>query len=88
MDRIFNLREGLTAADDTLPARLTEELQRVEEPNSRVPLAKMLPKYYNFRGWSSDGVPRPKTLKALRIEQGPVLPGSAVDPAGTAAAGS
>lgn len=88
MDRIFNLREGLTAADDTLPARLTEELQRVEEPNSRVPLAKMLPKYYNFRGWSSDGVPRPKTLKALRIEQGPVLPGGAVDPAGTAAAGS
>lgn len=81
MDRIFNLREGLTAADDTLPARLTDELQRAEEPNSKVPLAKMLPKYYSFRGWSSAGVPRLRTLKALKIEQDPVLPGGAVDPA-------
>ncbi|HOA36109.1 MAG TPA: aldehyde ferredoxin oxidoreductase family protein [Bacillota bacterium] len=88
MDRIFNLREGLTAADDTLPARLTEELQRSEEPNSRVPLAKMLPKYYQFRGWSSDGVPRSKTLKALSIEQEPSLPGAAADSSGAAIAGN
>ncbi|NLA26832.1 MAG: aldehyde ferredoxin oxidoreductase family protein [Firmicutes bacterium] len=68
MDRIFNLREGLSGADDTLPARLTEELQRAEEPGSRVPLAKMLPKYYNFRGWNAQGVPRENTLKSLKIE--------------------
>ncbi len=83
MDRIFNLREGLTGADDTLPARLTEELQRSEEPNSRVSLEKMLPKYYSFRGWSSDGVPLAKTLKSLNIEPAAALSGGA---AGSAAA--
>ncbi|HPU00341.1 MAG TPA: aldehyde ferredoxin oxidoreductase family protein [Bacillota bacterium] len=78
MDRIFNLREGLTARDDTLPARLTEELQRSEEPNSRVPLDKMLPKYYHFRGWSRDGVPKAKTLRTLRIDPQQSHPAAAV----------
>ncbi len=85
MDRIFNLREGLTGADDTLPARLTEELQRAEEPNSKVPLAKMLPTYYNFRGWSSAGVPRPKTLRGLRIEEAAAPPDGAAEAAGAVA---
>lgn len=88
LDRIFNLREGLTAADDSLPARLTDELQRAEEPNSRVPLEKMLPKYYNFRGWNAAGVPKPKTLQSLKIEQAAVRPGSATDQAGASAAGN
>lgn len=74
MDRIFNLREGLTAADDTLPKRLTDELQRSEEPRSKVPLAKMLPKYYGFRGWGRDGIPRKRTLKTLQIDEGIMLP--------------
>lgn len=79
MDRIFNMREGLTGADDTLPKRLTDELQRRDEPRSRVPLARMLPKYYNFRGWSRQGVPRKRTLKSLKIEEGIMLPLSAFE---------
>ncbi len=79
MDRLFNLREGLTAADDTLPKRLTDELQREEEPRSRVQLGKMLPKYYNFRGWSPDGVPRKKTLRSLQIDEQIMLPLSAFE---------
>lgn len=82
MDRIFNMREGLTGADDTLPKRLTDELQREEESRSRVPLAQMLPKYYNFRGWTPAGVPRERTLRTLQIEKDPMLPQQAA--AGTA----
>lgn len=84
MDRLFNMREGLTGADDTLPKRLTDDLQRREEPGSKVPLAKMLPKYYSFRGWSSDGVPRKKTLKSLQIEEGAMPPQAASEATVTA----
>ncbi|HHW74466.1 MAG TPA: aldehyde ferredoxin oxidoreductase family protein [Firmicutes bacterium] len=83
MDRIFNLREGLTGADDTLPKRLTDELQRAEEPRSKVTLSKMLPKYYNFRGWTPAGVPREKTLRTLQIEEEPMLPQTAMGAAST-----
>ncbi len=67
IDRLFNIREGFSAKDDTLPARLTEELQRAEEPQSRVPLSRMLPRYYRLRGWSADGIPTEKSLKRLGI---------------------
>lgn len=73
MDRLYNVREGLSAKDDTLPARLTEELQRSEEPRSRVPLSQMLPLYYRMRGWSADGIPTAKTLRRLKIEQSNML---------------
>ncbi len=73
MDRIFNLREGLSATDDTLPKRLTDELQRAEEPRSRVRLEKMVPKYYSMRGWDANGIPRRRTLKALKISKEPMF---------------
>lgn len=69
MARLFNVREGLSSFDDTLPARLTEELQRSEEPGSRVKLDEMLPVYYSLRGWSNNGTPTEKTLKLLQIEK-------------------
>ncbi|NLI69945.1 MAG: aldehyde ferredoxin oxidoreductase family protein [Firmicutes bacterium] len=73
MDRIFNLREGLTAADDTLPKRFTHEIQRAEEPRSRVRLEEMVPKYYSMRGWDANGVPRARTLRALGISKEPMF---------------
>ncbi len=69
MSRLFNAREGITGEEDTLPARLTDELQRQEEPRSRVPLSRMLPVYYRLRGWSKDGVPSNRTLKYLEIDK-------------------
>ena len=68
MERLFNLREGLTAADDTLPKRLTETPQDPNDPNTVVPLDTMLPTYYRVRGWSEQGVPTAKRLRKLRIE--------------------
>ena len=54
LERLYNLREGLTAKDDTLPKRLTKELQNPSNPRTRVPLEKMLPVYYKARGWNTE----------------------------------
>lgn len=66
-ERLFNLREGLTAADDTLPDRLTKEPQEKDDPKSVVPLDQMLPRYYSIRGWDAHGVPTAKKLRQLGI---------------------
>lgn len=67
LDRLYNLREGLTAADDSLPARLTDVAQSPKDPSTAVPLAKMLTRYYRIRGWDENGVPKEKTLRKLGL---------------------
>jgi aldehyde:ferredoxin oxidoreductase len=65
--RMFNLREGLTRKDDTLPYRtLREPLldgpakgQFIGEEN----LSRMIDEYYAIRGWDSAGVPTASTLQ-------------------------
>ncbi len=66
-ERLFNLREGLTAADDTLCDRLTKTPQDPGRPDTVVPLDKMLPRYYKVRGWDKNGVPTKRKLKKLGI---------------------
>ena len=69
--RMFNLREGFTRKDDTLPYRtLFEPLpdgpargQFIGEEN----LNRMLDEYYESRGWDSWGVPTEETLKEYRL---------------------
>lgn len=68
LERLFNLREGLTAADDRLPDRLTKQKQPGGGDDTVVPLEKMLPKYYETRGWDKNGVPKARKLKRLGIE--------------------
>ncbi|MCL1929308.1 MAG: aldehyde ferredoxin oxidoreductase family protein [Treponema sp.] len=72
LERLFNLREGLTAADDSLPERLTKTPQPARNGTAKanyvVPLEKMLKQYYKVRGWDSAGVPKKQTLKRLKIE--------------------
>ncbi|MBP8640993.1 MAG: aldehyde ferredoxin oxidoreductase family protein [Oscillospiraceae bacterium] len=67
-ERMFNLREGLTSADDSLCDRLTKTPQDPSRPDTVVPLDKMLPRYYKVRGWDKNGVPTPKKLKKLGID--------------------
>lgn len=64
LERLYNLREGFTAADDRLPTRL------LEEPNAQgevVHLAGMLEEYYRFRGWTPGGVPTREKLERLGL---------------------
>jgi aldehyde:ferredoxin oxidoreductase len=69
LERLYNLREGFTKEDDTLPERLLNE--PVSEGPSKgftVKLAPMLEEYYAFRGWDKNGVPKPDKLKELSLE--------------------
>ena len=68
MERLYNTREGFSAKDDTLPRRFTHEEQIPGNAKTKVPLAKMLPKYYSLRGWDENGMPTPQTLKRLDME--------------------
>jgi len=75
LERLYNLREGLTAADDSLPGRLTNTPQpsrdaqnKLLNPKHVVPLEKMLKSYYKVRGWDAQGVPKKRTLKRLKIK--------------------
>ena len=68
MERLYNIREGFTAKDDTLPRRFTDEEQIPGNKKSKVPLDKMMPRYYQLRGWDINGVPTKQTLKRLDLE--------------------
>ncbi len=68
MERDFNISAGLTGADDTLPKRLLKDAAKTGPAKGRVnDLDKMLPEYYEQRGWSKDGVPSDATRQRLGL---------------------
>ncbi len=64
---MYNLREGLTPADDTLPHRILHE-PTFKGMVSGHPLDKLLPRYYKNRGWDAGGIPTQKTLDRLQVQ--------------------
>jgi aldehyde:ferredoxin oxidoreductase len=66
LERIYNLREGLTQEQDTLPSRILNE-PIFSDTTTGHPLDQLLPRYYKLRGWDKNGVPTAKTLKGLQI---------------------
>jgi aldehyde:ferredoxin oxidoreductase len=67
LERLFNLREGFTAKDDTLPPRFFKPLPEGNSRNRVVHLEEMLAEYYKLRGWDKEGRPTKDTLKKLDI---------------------
>jgi len=68
MERMFNNRAGFTAADDKLPQRLLKDAAKTGPAKGLVNgLGKMLPEYYQARGWTPDGVPTNETLDRLAL---------------------
>lgn len=68
LERLFNLREGLTKEDDALaPRLLTEPMPEGPAAGQVVELADMLADYYAARGWSEDGKPSADTLERLGL---------------------
>jgi len=56
--RIFNIREGLSAADDRLPERFFKEpVGEYQETLDRAVFEESLKEYYRQRNWSTEGVP-------------------------------
>jgi len=67
--RLFNVREGLSRAADTLPARnLTQPMASGPAAGQIVELEPMLDEYYRLMGWDQDGVPTPQRLTELGLE--------------------
>jgi len=70
--RIFNIREGLTRADDNLPPRcMLDPIPDGIGKGSAVSqeeLDAMLDGYYEARGWDNAGVPQMAKLKELGLE--------------------
>jgi len=58
LEKMFNLAAGLSAKDDRLPPRFLEEpMKGGPHKGHVVELDKMLPEYYQLRGWDEQGVP-------------------------------
>ena len=68
MEREFNNAAGFTKADDTLPKRLLTEAAKTGPGKGVVSkLPEMLPKYYDVRGWDSEGRPTAQTKERLGL---------------------
>ncbi len=68
LERQFNLAAGFTGKDDNLPARLVKDAAKTGPAEGKTNgLDKMLPEYYEVRGWTGDGVPSNETLDRLSL---------------------
>lgn len=81
LERLFNLREGLTRNDpvkgDTLNHRYFDEPCRrgaidvVGRKIDKEKFIRMVDEFYEHKGLDKDGVPKPETLKELGLENEP-----------------
>ena len=68
LEKLFNLKAGLTKADDTLPPRILKDPVPAGFNKGGVcELDVMIPQYYAARGWDADGVPTDSKLESLGI---------------------
>ena len=71
LEKAFNVREGFTRSDDTLPPRVMKEPIR-DGPSrgqlvNKEDLDRMLDDYYHIRGWDSNGIPTRRKLEELGL---------------------
>ncbi len=74
--RLFNLREGFSRKEDTLPPRMFEDplelpdgfFDRKEVVIPRDEFEKALDDYYALRGWDKNGVPSEEKIKELGLD--------------------
>ena len=68
MEKQYNLSEGFTKKDDTLPPRLlTEPLPEGPAKGKVCELDTMLSEYYANRGWTAEGIPTEEKLRELGL---------------------
>ena len=67
LERLYNLREGFTRRDDTLPPRLLTEPATGGSAGLVSQLEPMLEEYYRARGWDANGVPKRAKLEELGL---------------------
>ncbi|MBI5960562.1 MAG: aldehyde ferredoxin oxidoreductase family protein, partial [Chloroflexi bacterium] len=69
MERLYNLREGFTKADDNLPPRLLNEPAMGGSAGHVSHLAPLLDEYYRGRGWDANGIPTHQKLEELGLAE-------------------
>ena len=68
LERDWNNRAGMTAADDTLPKRFFDEAANTGPAKGKITgLKEMLPEYYELRGWAPDGTVTTQTRDRLGL---------------------
>ena len=68
LEKLWNLKVGLTKADDTLPPRfLKDPMPDGAAKGQVVHLDVTLPEYYKVRGWNENGIPTETKLKELNL---------------------
>jgi aldehyde:ferredoxin oxidoreductase len=68
IEKLFNLREGKSRADDTLPVRLLEEpFKSGLSKGYKIEFQSLLDEYYNVRGWNHEGIPGKEKLVELEL---------------------
>ncbi len=63
MERLYNLREGFTREDDTLPDRMFQGDNAINRSDFNATLKE----YYRFRGWNEYGIPTEDALSGLGL---------------------
>lgn len=70
LEKLFNLKAGLTRNDDKLPGKCYEPVLGKTSQSAVMEETKfeaMLDEYYSLRGWDSEGIPGAKKLDELGI---------------------
>lgn len=68
--RLFNVREGLARQEDTLPERsLAHPLPSGPAKGHVVELDPLLDEYYELVGWDENGVPTPRRVRELGLDE-------------------
>ncbi|MFQ6071030.1 MAG: aldehyde ferredoxin oxidoreductase family protein, partial [Candidatus Aminicenantales bacterium] len=70
LERVFNLRAGVSAEEDTLPSRFIQEPMLVGGKEVVIPaeaIRKMREEYYEARGWDKNGKPAASLLRRMKI---------------------
>jgi aldehyde:ferredoxin oxidoreductase len=65
-ERMMNVREGISARDDKIPPRMLEE-DLPGNGKGKIPIEKMLKRYYKLRNWEGNGIPSKDKLRQLDI---------------------
>jgi aldehyde:ferredoxin oxidoreductase len=63
LKKLFNIRQGWTRADDTLPPRVMDG----KSPLTSAWLDEMIDAYYQVRGWDRDGLLSPEHLERIGL---------------------